>query len=159
MTETVNATHSKSVSVAIITRNEERYIGRCLQSLVWADEILVVDAQSADSTPKICQDQAQPWASKIRFLQKKWNGFNEQRTFAMNEAKHDWILVVDSDEICSPELAQKIRSLLSASDEPPARAFKVHRVEYFLGKPIQHGCWECQLSGSIFPPGRCSVRQ
>jgi glycosyltransferase involved in cell wall biosynthesis len=118
--------------------------------LTWADEILVVDALSKDRTPEICQDPKAPWASKIRFLQRAWSGFRDQRTYSMNEARHDWILVVDSDEECSPELALKIRALLDAPSGPPARAYKVRRIEYFLGKAIHHGIWNPSYQDRFF---------
>jgi glycosyltransferase involved in cell wall biosynthesis len=138
------------VSAVIISKNEEQHIAHCLKSLTWADEILVVDAESSDRTPEICTDKTQPWAEKIRFLQRKWPGFREQRNFAMNEAKNDWVLVVDSDEICTPELAQKIQNILDPKATPPAKAFKVRRVEYFLGKPIHFGIWNPSYQDRFF---------
>src|SRR4051812_28256958 len=100
------------VSAVIIAYNEEAQIGRCLASLVWADEIVVIDSYSSDRTLEICQDPSQPWASKIRVVRRKWSGFKDQRNFAIQQPKFDWILVVDADEACSPELAEKVRSLL-----------------------------------------------
>jgi (heptosyl)LPS beta-1,4-glucosyltransferase len=136
------------VSATIITRNEERHIERCLNSLLWADEILVVDAESTDRTPEICQDPNRPWAKKIRFLQRRWTGFKDQRTYAMNEAKNDWLLVVDADEACSPELAAKIQSLLQT--DPPVKAYKVRRIESFLGKQIHYGIWNPSYQDRFF---------
>lgn len=138
------------VSAVIIARNEERYIERCLKSLTWADEILVVDGESTDRTREICLDSQKPWSSKIRVLQRRWTGFKDQRTFAMNEAKNDWLLVVDSDEECSPELAGKVQELLGRPEGPPAKAYKVHRKEFFLGKHIQHGIWNPSYQDRFF---------
>lgn len=135
------------VSAVIITRNEEAHIARCLASLTWADEILVIDAQSTDRTVEICNDPARPWASKIRVLSRAWTGFRDQRTFAMTEARHDWLLVVDADEECTPELAKRIREILA---DPQHRAFKVKRVEYFLGKAIHHGIWNPSYQDRFF---------
>lgn len=142
------------VTAAIITRNEEKNIARCLDSLTWADEILVVDAESTDRTAEICRDPAAPWASKIRFMPRPWSGFREQRTYALNESRNDWILVVDADERCSPELEARIRGFFAGNGtgttEPPHRAYKVRRIEYFLGKPIQYGIWNPSYQDRFF---------
>ena len=142
---------SVPVSAVIISRNEEKHIARCLASLTWADEILVVDAESTDRTPGICRDPQAPWAGKIRFLTRAWTGFKDQRTHAMNEARNHWLLVVDSDEACTPELAQKIQALMTSGPSgPPHRAYKVRRIEYFLGKPIHHGIWNPSYQDRFF---------
>jgi (heptosyl)LPS beta-1,4-glucosyltransferase len=147
---------STPVSAVIITKNEERYIERCLQSLVWVDEIIVVDAESSDRTPEICRNPLKPWAPKMQFISRPWKGFREQRTVAMNSAKNDWILVVDADEACSPELASKIQQLFTIQPHPPAKAYKVRRVEYFLEKPIYHGIWNPSYQDRFF--NRSGVR-
>lgn len=139
-----------SVSAVIITYNEEKYIERCLRSLIWADEILVVDAHSSDRTPEICLASHQPWAGKLKFIQRKWNGFREQRNFALESAKNDWILVVDADEECSPELAQKIVEFFANGGTPPHRAYKVRRQEFFLQKPIHFGIWNPSYQDRFF---------
>lgn len=141
---------SLPVSAVIITRNEERVIARCLRSLAWADEILVVDAESTDRTVEICKDQGSMWRDRIRVLTRPWTGFKDQRMFAMSEATHDWILVVDADEECTHELAKRIRSLLEHPAKLPSRAFKVRRIEFFLGKQINHGIWNPSYQDRFF---------
>ncbi len=138
------------VTAAIITKNEEKHIARCLRSLVWADEIVVVDAESTDRTAEICKDPQAPWAGKIRFLTRAWDGFKNQRTFAMNESKNDWMLVVDADEECSAELSARIQSFFKDSGQPPQRAYKIRRIEYFLGKAIAHGIWNPSYQDRFF---------
>ncbi|MDR3606061.1 MAG: glycosyltransferase family 2 protein [Oligoflexia bacterium] len=138
------------VTAAIITRDEEKHIARCLNSLTWADEILVVDAESKDRTRSICEDPHAPWAGRIRFLARPWSGFRDQRSFAMKEARNDWILVVDADEECTPELAAKIQALLSQVGGPSRRAYKIRRIEYFLGKAIHHGIWNPSYQDRFF---------
>ncbi len=137
-------------SVAIISKNEERTIARCLESLAWADEIIVVDAESTDRTREICERKDAAWSGKVRFFTRAWTGFKDQRMFAMAQAKNDWILVVDSDEKCSPELKTKLEELLAAPGGPPCRAYKVHRTEYFLGKPIRYGIWNPSYQDRFF---------
>ncbi len=138
------------VSAVILTHNEEKYIARCLHSMTWADEILVVDSHSSDQTLSICEDKNKPWAGKIRVLKKEWNGFREQRNFAIKNAYHDWLLVVDADEECSKELAEKIRTFFKDQKEPAEKAYKVQRIEYFLGKPIRYGIWNPSYQDRFF---------
>jgi glycosyltransferase involved in cell wall biosynthesis len=141
---------SLPVSAVLITRNEERYIERCLRSLAWCDEIVVVDAHSTDRTVEICHRRDEPWSTRVRVISREWPGFRLQRTHAMEQAQNDWVLVVDADEECSPELARRIRSLLSQPGGPPARAYKVRRIEYFLGKPISWGVWNPSYQDRFF---------
>lgn len=130
----------RAVSALLIVKNEARYIERALRSLTWCDEILVVDSFSQDETPQICRDPAMPWASKIRFMQKEWLGFSAQRNFAIEHARHPWILFLDGDEACSEDLQKDLLKLLDSADLTPAQ-YKIRRQEFFLGKPIHHGIW------------------
>jgi glycosyltransferase involved in cell wall biosynthesis len=141
---------SLPVSAVIIARNEEKHIARCLASLTWANEIVVVDAESTDRTAEICQDPKAPWAGKLKFLRRAWTGFKDQRNFSVDSASHDWILVVDADEKCSDELREKIHSLMNQAGGPPRRAYKVRRIEYFLGKPFYHGVWNPSYQDRFF---------
>lgn len=138
------------VTAAIITRNEEKHIARCLSSLTWADEILVVDSNSTDRTAEICLDPAAPWANQIKFLERLWSGFRDQRNYLLKEARNDWMLVVDADEQCSPELERRITGFFDNGAEPPHRAYKVRRIEYFLGKAIYHGIWNPSYQDRFF---------
>ena len=138
------------VSAVIIACNEERKIAQCLESLTWADEIVVIDAQSSDRTKEICTDSSKPWASKTRVLERAWTGFKDQRNFSIQQAKFDWVFVVDADEICSPELSLKIRQILDHPKGPERAAYKVHRQEYFQGKPIFYGMWNPSYQDRFF---------
>jgi len=130
----------RSVSALLIVKNEAIFIERALLSLLWCDEIVVVDAFSQDDTPLICQDKSKPWAQKIRFLQREWAGFSEQRNFAISQARNPWVFFLDGDEACSTELATRLRNLLNSPESRPSQ-FKVRRQEFFLKKPIHHGIW------------------
>jgi glycosyltransferase involved in cell wall biosynthesis len=130
----------RPITGLLIVKNEELFIERALTSLLWCDEILVVDSFSTDETPNICRDKSKPWASKIRFLEKEWLGFSAQRNFALSHARHSWVFFLDGDEECSPELAQSLQALLSDPDLTPAQ-YQVRRQEFFLKKPIHHGIW------------------
>ena len=136
------------LSVILITKNEERYLQRCLNSVAWADEIVVVDALSDDRTRAIAQDPKAAWAGKIRWLEREWTGFREQRNFALDSAKNDWILSIDADEECSSQLKTKLQSILSKPGQ--TKYFKVKRIEYFLGKPISYGIWNPSYQDRFF---------
>jgi glycosyltransferase involved in cell wall biosynthesis len=138
------------VSAYVLTRNNQGTVARCLSSLAWCDEVLVVDGGSTDRTLEIARDPAKAWSSRVRVLERGWSGFRDQREYAMREARHDWILVVDSDEECSPELRKRLEELLSQPGGPPHRAYKLRRQEYFLGKPIHHGIWNPSYQDRFF---------
>jgi glycosyltransferase involved in cell wall biosynthesis len=138
------------LSVVIITKNEEKYIARCLESVSWADDVLVVDSESTDQTLEIVRAQGQPWSSRVRVLTRSWSGFRDQRNFALQNAKYDWVLSMDADEACSAELAEKIQSLLRDPKGPPSAAYQIRRVEYFLGKPIDYGIWNPSYQDRFF---------
>lgn len=138
------------VSAVIIGLNEERNIERCLTSLSWADEILFVDGGSKDRTVEICERKDAPWSNRIKVLHRAWDGFRNQRNYSLESASHDWVLVVDADERCTPELAAKIKELLTLPQGPPFKAYKVRRIEYFLGKQIDRGIWSPSYQDRFF---------
>ena len=129
------------ISALLIIKNEEVFLERALTSLLWCDEIVVVDSFSTDRSPEICKNPGSPWANKIKFLQKEWLGFSTQRNYALLHATHDWIFFLDGDENCSPELAEEIQIILRQPGGPGNFQFKVRRQEFFLKKPIHYGIW------------------
>jgi glycosyltransferase involved in cell wall biosynthesis len=137
------------VSALLICRNEEALIARCLRSIAWADEIVVVDGGSTDRTPEICKDPQAPWAQKLKWVERGWTGFKDQRNHALDLAKNDWVFVIDADEECSPELATRVRGILAQSNPSP-KYFKIRRQEYFLGKPIHYGIWNPSYQDRFF---------
>jgi glycosyltransferase involved in cell wall biosynthesis len=141
---------SLPLSVTIITRNEEKKIRRCLESVSWADEIVVVDGGSTDATLQICRDPKASWASRIKVYENPWQGFRVQRMFSLEKTSHDWVLVLDSDEACSSPLREKISHLLSLPGGPPIQAYKIKRQEYFLRKPIHYGIWNPSYQDRFF---------
>ncbi|MEM1206422.1 MAG: glycosyltransferase family 2 protein [Acidobacteriota bacterium] len=123
------------VSVVVTTFNEEHNIADCLDSLLWADEILVVDSFSTDDTPKIVQSYDQ-----VTFIQRTYYGSAAQKNWAMDECKHDWILIFDADERCTPALRTEIERLLASS--PKYDAYTIRRRVFFLGKVIRFSGWQ-----------------
>lgn len=142
------ATPNPAVSAALICQNEERSLARCLASLAWCDEIVVVDGGSTDRSRAIATDPASPWAAKLRWLERPFDTFRLQRNFSLASCRNDWIFVVDCDEACSPELAARIRAILSAPE--PGPYWKVRRQEYFLGKPVNFGVWNPSYQDRFF---------
>jgi glycosyltransferase involved in cell wall biosynthesis len=117
------------VSVTIITLNEAAHIAAAIDSVSWADEILVVDSGSTDGTPEMAR------AKGATVVCRQWPGWVEQKNFAAGQAAHDWIFSLDADERVPPPLAGEIRELLSG--DPPMRGYRVPRVTFHLGKWIR----------------------
>jgi len=127
------------VSAYLITFNNARSVEQALQSLTWADEIVVVDSFSTDATPEIARRYA------TRFEQRAWPGFRDQYQYAAGLCRHDWQIFVDADEVVPPELAAEIQEELrrnAARPEPEqVRGYYGHRRTYYLGRWILHGGW------------------
>ena len=121
------------VSVTIITKNEAANIGAALRSVDWADERIVVDAQSTDDTVAIARRSAE------QVVVRAWPGYVAQKNFAASLARHDWILSLDADERVTPALAESIRGALDGSLEPAA--FAMPRVTWHCGRWIRSTDW------------------
>ncbi|MHB1051281.1 MAG: glycosyltransferase family 2 protein [Bacteroidota bacterium] len=121
------------ISVCIITKNEEANIARCVRSVQWADEIIVVDAESTDRTGVIARENG------ARVIERRWEGFAKQKEFAVLQASSEWVLSLDADEEVSDELEKEIREVLSAGTSYDG--FEIARKSYFLGQWMRHGGW------------------
>jgi len=121
-----------TLSVCIITFNEEANIQRTLESVKdIADEIIVVDSHSTDTTVVL----AQSWGAKV-FVE-DWKGFAPQKNSALAKASCDWILSLDADEEVSPELAESIRALLRSPSTPPLNGYRMARRNLYMGRWIK----------------------
>ena len=121
------------LTVTVITYNESAHIAAALESVTWADEIIVVDSGSTDGTADIAR------ANATRVIVREWPGYSEQKNFAADQATHDWVLSMDADERVTPALADEIRRLLAGT--PPAAAYRVPRVTWHLGRWIRSTDW------------------
>ena len=119
------------LSVAIITLNEEQNLPRTLASLVFADEIVIVDSGSTDRTLEIAA------SFHARVFSQEWLGFAAQKNFAIQQCSGDWVLSLDADEELSPKLQSQMRALLPTN--PPADAYFLNRRNLFLGRWMKHG--------------------
>lgn len=121
------------VTATVITFNEAANLAAALESLAWADEIVVVDSESTDDTVAIARRFTD------RVIVRPWPGYVAQKNFAAEQATHDWIVSLDADERVSAPLAEEIRALLS--HEPPAPGYRVPRVTFHLGRWIRSTDW------------------
>ena len=122
------------ISVVIITFNEARNIGRCLNSVQdIADEVLVIDSFSTDKTEAICRSKG------ARFIQHPFGGHIEQKNVALAQAQHDFILSLDADEALDDTLK---RAILEVKQSPaPASAYTMNRLTNYCGQWIRHSGW------------------
>jgi glycosyltransferase involved in cell wall biosynthesis len=121
------------VTATIITFNEAANIQAALESLSWADEIIVIDSQSTDDTVAI----ARRFTDKV--MVRAWPGYIAQKNFAAEQATHDWIFSLDADERVTPELAAEVQSLIAAG--PKAAGYRVPRVTFHLGRWMRSTDW------------------
>src|SRR6266540_4425302 len=118
-----------TIATITITKNEEKNIRACLESLKWVDEVIVVDAESSDRTVEL----AKAYTPKV--FVRRWPGYGLQKNFAMAQATADWILIVDADERVSPELRNEIEAVLKGV--PSVSAYRVPRRNYYYGRWIR----------------------
>ncbi len=130
------------LTVTIITYNEADRIVPCLESVSFADEIIVVDAFSKDETPIICKK----YGAKV--VQRKWPGFVEQMNFALSLASHPWVLAIDADERISKDLKAEILQALESPN--PADGYRFPRKTYYLGRWIRHSGWWPDIKLRLF---------
>lgn len=121
------------ISAIVITYNEKKNIKRCLSSIDWVDEIVVVDSESTDDTKKIASEFTQ------RTFDIKWEGFGKAKAFAKKKATHQWILSVDADEEITQDLKDEIQKITKSEDS--LDGYYIPRKSNFLGKWIKHGGW------------------
>ena len=123
-----------ALTVITITRDEERNIVECLESVRWADQLVVVDSGSKDRTVEL----ARRFTSDVHSI--GWEGYGHARNFALDHAAGEWILWLDADERVPAELGKEIQDLVSRN-EPGYSGYSVARRAYFLGKWIKHCGW------------------
>lgn len=121
-----------SISCFIVCQNEAAHLRRCLESVKWCDEIIVVDSFSSDQTVQICQEYTD------RIIQRAWPGYVEQKRFALSQTRYDWVLNIDADEEVSPALQHDIVAIL-VRDDPAVDGFYIPRLVYYLGRWWWHG--------------------
>ncbi len=131
----------RPVSACLITRDPGPVLETCLQSLSFADEIVVLDHGSGDDTLALCERFG------ARILTAPWEGFGPAKRRVVAAARNRWVLSVDADEEVTPELAAAIAAL---PDDPPHPAYAVNRLSRFLGRWIRHGGWHPEWIVRLF---------
>jgi glycosyltransferase involved in cell wall biosynthesis len=119
------------LSVVVVTQNEEERIRACLESASWADELIVVDAESSDKTATVARELTD------HVFVRPWPGFAAQKNFGLEQARGDWILSLDADELVSIPLRQEIAAILAGGGEHAGYA--IPRRNVFWGRWIRHG--------------------
>lgn len=122
------------VSAIIVCFNEEGNIRACLESVRWCDEIVVVDSRSTDRTLAIAREFTD------RVFVRDWPGYREQKQFALDQARYEWVLNVDADERVSPELRSELLHELARA-EPRLVGYWIPRLVYYLGRWWYRGGW------------------
>lgn len=133
------------LSVIIICKNEAEHIGRCLASVAWADEIIVLDSGSTDNTVAICKQ----YTTQVSVTD--WPGFGPQKQRALETAKGDWVLSIDADEQVTSTLKDEI---LQAMLQTQTAGFEIPRLSSYCGKQIRHGGWWPDYVLRLFQRGR-----
>lgn len=118
------------LSVALITLNEEQNIRACLETVSWADEIVVVDGESSDATACIAEEMG------ARVIISKFENFAAQKNIAIRACKHDWIFMIDADERMKEESVAEIRSIVEANQKDAI--YSIGRETYFFGKLLRY---------------------
>lgn len=142
----MNATTPR-VSAVLITRDAAAHLRECLESLRWCDECIVVDSGSHDDTVAICAE----FAAQV-YVETDWRGFGVQKNRALALASGDWILSIDADEVCTPELQRELRAILTAP--AAAAAYAMPRRSNFCGTWIRHSGWWPDHVTRFFQRGR-----
>lgn len=135
-----------SLSVTIITWNEEERLRACLESVAWAHEIVVVDAESSDKTVAIAREFTD------RVWVRPWSGFAAQKNFALDQSSEEWMLSLDADERVTAELRAEIEGVLAAHG--PADGYAVPRKNFFWGAWVRHGGLYPDWQVRLFRRGR-----
>ncbi len=133
---------AERLSVVILTKNEEGRIARCLESVRWADEIVVVDGMSADRTVDICERVG------ARVIRHAFEGsFAQERNLGMEHATGDWVLQIDADDVVSPDFREAVEQVLGT---PSAHvAFRFRRKSILMGRFMRYGGWHHWLPNLV----------
>ncbi|MFB3812562.1 MAG: glycosyltransferase family 2 protein [Terriglobales bacterium] len=137
------------LSVAIVAMNEEANIGRTLESVRWADEIILVDSGSTDRTCDIARQYG------ARVIVEPWRGYTAQKNYALEFCTQDWVLALDADEEVSPGLAEEIRQVISGNGN--LRGYLIPRRNLFLGKWLRFGGFYPDPKLRLFRRGQAHV--
>lgn len=135
------------ITALAITFNEEENVKRYVESLSFADEIIFVDSQSTDKTVAIALEMG------VTVIERKFTNFSEQRNYAIHQAKNDWIIFFDLDEIITKDLEKEIKNTIKKPNSKVA--FFVKRNFFFMGKKMKFGGWQNDKAIRLFNKNFC----
>lgn len=130
------------LSIILITHNAATHLEKCLASVAWADEIIVLDSGSQDETLEICRK----YTKKV-YLSEDWQGFGVQKNRVLNYAQGEWVLSLDADEVISESLQFEIQNIIQYTE---FTAFKISRLSRFMGRWIRHSGWQPDYVTRLF---------
>jgi len=137
------------LSVGLIVNNEERILGKTLDAIKdLADEIIIIDSGSTDSTIEIAKSRG----AKV-FLE-EWKGFGPQKNSVIEKCSGEWILLIDADEVVSPELKEKIKEIIEKNEN---KVYEINRCSVCFGKELKHGGWSNQYATRLWKKGSVKV--
>ncbi|MEM9362789.1 MAG: glycosyltransferase family 2 protein [Bacteroidota bacterium] len=131
------------ISALVITFNEIGYIERCIESISFADEILVVDSYSTDGTYEYLLSH-----SKVKVLQHPFENFTAQRTYALSKSSYDWTLFIDADEVVTSELRNEIQETIQKPNA--CEAYWFYRKFMFKNEPLRFSGWQTDKNHRLF---------
>ena len=132
-----------TLSVIIIVKDAASDIQACLESVKWADEIIILDSGSRDNTLEICRQYTQ------NIFSSDWPGFGVQKNRALDKAQGKWVLSLDADEALSPGLIEEIKQIIFSA-AVSSEAYAIKRVSFFSGKKIRYGDWSADKVVRLF---------
>ncbi len=136
------------ISVLITTHNEEENIKACLDSVSWAEEIIIVDSFSSDRTVEIANTFPQ-----VKVFQRKYSGPSDQKNWAIPQASHSWVLILDADERADTLLKDSISILFNSNQTNDA--YSISRLNYFLGKRVRYSGWQNERVIRLIKRDKC----
>jgi len=137
-----NRPDREKVSVIVTTYNEEVNIAGCLESVQWADEVLLVDSYSTDRTLEIAAGY------DVKVLQREYFGSAAQKNWSIDSVSHDWVLIIDADERVPPPLAAEILRTLATPQQ--VNGFSIRRENIFIDKVVRHSGWSTDKVVRLF---------
>lgn len=135
------------ITAIIPTLNEEDFIEEAIRSVSFATEIIVIDSFSQDQTVSICKKE------KVTLIQREFDDFSSQKNFAIDQAAHNWVFILDADERISESLAGEIVNTVKKPQD--FVAFSVYRTFYFKNKKVKYGGWQTDKVTRLFRKDTC----
>lgn len=139
------------ITAIVPTGNEEHNINEVLESVKFADEIMVVDSFSTDNTVELAKKHTD------FIIQREYGNSASQKNWAIPQATHDWILLIDADERVTPELQKEIQAILK--DGPKKAGYWMYRINHFMGKRIKYSGWQSDKVIRLFDRKQCTYEE